>query len=1043
MQKNDVRGMRKMKMQNWMRKYFSMGLHEGVSEMRSDQIDQVIKSIHLKENKKSKDAKSKDAMMKSLFKKQILRIVGISMGLFLGLSSIVYARPLIRQDSQTQRDFNTFVDAMMRNVNKMGPINDSQYSPKTHELEELLRKKMILVNQAYQLKQQSEDLKKRADRELARRGASFTVKKFADSFDSNEKPFKNDVLNQIDHDKIYYKDKGKLEDGQRVEEVKLGLFHLPRSENRHEVEKIFKEHLRSQNLIQAQLELKREDVARASDEIKELLKGGFKDDDLKAVMQNLIPDYGRTLNLNPELIKKYQRRSEGEGEAVNAAQNAAAQCITEPSVPASQQAMQLAASVSGIDLATVAGGGQSSSQVSLQEQASRCLQVSGVVSVDSLIQCLQQLSQALNPRVPADPQLAVSSGRYGTPPPPPPLFGKSDDGDGDIRSVVDDEPLNLKGSDRHLSSSVKSLQAGRALLKPASSMTREERLQLMTRERKLKFLQSKAASESVGTGHGLDPSATYVPPGLPVRTLARDSSSASGSGGHDELKPSSGGNQPLLRKDKSSSSSMSGLGKRVWASLRNLRGTTGNSRRYSKLKDEDEQLTKKVELPSSSKKQEVVIQISAGGSKQEAKARSASAAQSVGSRFRFSLFGSPSGYSPLSDVGSGARGGAIELQPTPRPTTVDSRRVPSLSAAAAGAGAEMPRTLTLSPEETVDISHCPDKRVSHAGKTYGQEDFVTIGDLHGNSGKLIFFLIKEGLASFKSPDDCKKILDFYKSDRATEFPLGDEIKGLLDSINIKGPPYAPNVRLLGDELSDRGKNDGITIELLKKLSAAQPNFEIMMSNHSIEFLREMSGLDNDLDSGGQTDSSHPIKGVMGKKDKTEADVKAMQDVNAFIRETYLKHLKLVSVTRQSDGRPVVFTHAPTEPKIVYEAAKALGVAIGECDTQEKIEKNIIVCSGRINQEYTRKVREAVAKPSAAGNILESNMSSDAGPGVSHDPIADIFWKRHTSSWARDVGNWKTANGHDKGVGSTFELDNILGKGSGSDTGAYQVLRPTP
>jgi len=685
--------------------------------------------------------------------------------------------------------------------------------------------------------------------------------------------------------------------------------------------------------------------------------------------------------------------------------------------------------------------------------------------VDSLIQCLQQLSQALNPRVPADPQLAVSSGRYGTPPPPPPLFGKSDDGDGDIRSVVDDEPLNLKGSDRHLSSSVKSLQAGRALLKPASSMTREERLQLMTRERKLKFLQSKAASESVGTGHGLDPSATYVPPGLPVRTLARDSSSASGSGGHDELKPSSGGNQPLLRKDKSSSSSMSGLGRRVWDRLRNPIRTTGNSRQYFELTDEVEPLSSAAGtgrsdaseflrgnrlslLPSdasssSPQRKEVVIRISADSSKQKAKAPSASAAQSGGSRFGLSIFqrilGSSSDYSRLRNVDSGARGGAIELQPTPRPTTVDSRRVPSLSAAAAGAGAEMPRTLTLSPEETVDISHCPDKRVSHAGKTYGRGDFVTIGDLHGNSGKLIFFLIKEGLASFNPPGNCQKILNFYKSSGATKFPLGDELKGLLDSINIKGPPEAPNVRLLGDELSDRGKNDGITIELLKKLSVAQPNFEIMMSNHSIEFLREMSGLGNDLDFMGQANSSHPIKGVMGKKDKTEADVKAMQDVNAFIRETYLKHLKLVSVTRQSDGRPVVFTHAPTEPKIVYEAAKALGVAIGECDTQEKIEKNIIVCSGRINQEYTRKVREAVAKPSAAGNILESNMSSDAEPNA----IADIFWKRHTSSWARDVGNWKTANGHDKGVGSTFELDNILGKGSGSDTGAYQVLRPTP
>jgi len=153
------------------------------------------------------------------------------------------------------------------------------------------------------------------------------------------------------------------------------------------------------------------------------------------------------------LIKKYQRRSEGEGEAVNAAQNAAAQCITEPSVPASHQAMQLTGAMVPVAAATVAGGGQSSSQVSLQEQASKCLQVSGVVSVDRLIQCLQRLSQSLNPRVPADPQLAVSSARLGAL--PTTLSGgdgedeDEDEYEDDVSVVSEDDELNsLDGDDQ-------------------------------------------------------------------------------------------------------------------------------------------------------------------------------------------------------------------------------------------------------------------------------------------------------------------------------------------------------------------------------------------------------------------------------------------------------------------------------------------------------------------------------------------------------------------------------------------------------------------
>lgn len=354
-----------------------------------------------------------------------------------------------------------------------------------------------------------------------------------------------------------------------------------------------------------------------------------------------------------------------------------------------------------------------------------------------------------------------------------------------------------------------------------------------------------------------------------------------------------------------------------------------------------------------------------------------------------------------------------------------------------------PKNLKLSDNEKVDITRCPNNPVSHQGRNYSEKDFVTLGDLHGNAGKLVFFLVKEGIASFEPAENCQKILDFYNRNQAvTNFPINQELSRLIKTMVIKKPPDVPQVRLIGDELSDRGKNDGITIEILKKLHNAQPSFEIMVSNHSIEFLRDISGLENMLCPGCIT-SIQPIKKILSQKVEREKNLK---DIKNFINEVYMKHLKLISVTPQSDGNPVVFTHAPTEPKLVYAAAKELGAATQpDCDTEENLRKNITICADKINLNYLEKLKSAFNDSNVQNNILQKNMSTGADGKTLYQPIADLFWNRHTGK--REYEPWKTANGHNTPEGlnfkrSTFELNNLLGKNSFYNNWNYQVLRPT-
>ncbi|MFZ9594941.1 MAG: ankyrin repeat domain-containing protein [Bdellovibrionia bacterium] len=369
-----------------------------------------------------------------------------------------------------------------------------------------------------------------------------------------------------------------------------------------------------------------------------------------------------------------------------------------------------------------------------------------------------------------------------------------------------------------------------------------------------------------------------------------------------------------------------------------------------------------------------------------------------------------------------------------------------------------PKDLVMVQESSVNLEECPQgsQIFDHAGKRYSEKDFVTIGDLHGNFAKFIVFLVKEGIAQL-SHENCQRLLDFYHKDpQVIAIPVPEEIKKIISEIQIKNPPQAPNIRLLGDELADRGKNDALTMELLNHLHRSKNHYEIIVSNHGVDFLRMVSGMRSELGLEHVLSKSHEptaqvveyaeANGLFAKSAtalylRWIKDKEYRREVTQFVLDNYLNHLKLISVTDYSDSssasakKPVVFTHAPTDIPSVFAAAAALGVNRSRfCSNRQLVERNIVYCADKMNQSYLSKLR-------AAFETVLPDVTILAQTNEQVHPLAGLFWKRHGSVQQGPVENrsWRFANGHDIGNTSDFELDNELGKYSSK--GEYQVIRP--
>lgn len=166
-------------------------------------------------------------------------------------------------------------------------------------------------------------------------------------------------------------------------------------------------------------------------------------------------------------------------------------------------------------------------------------------------------------------------------------------------------------------------------------------------------------------------------------------------------------------------------------------------------------------------------------------------------------------------------------------------------------------------EENVDIYQLPEVGNNHKAINGSA---ITIGDLHGNAMKLLFMLFKHGVATNLINDDYQELVAIYNT------PVEDLNKDKIDKFNLLLDKIqfnnAGKIRLIGDELADRGCNDYFTLRVIQKLNENKVPVEIILSNHSIEFIEAYEKQDDfhaPMLRYGHADSMERLQALIDKK----------------------------------------------------------------------------------------------------------------------------------------------------------------------------------
>lgn len=198
---------------------------------------------------------------------------------------------------------------------------------------------------------------------------------------------------------------------------------------------------------------------------------------------------------------------------------------------------------------------------------------------------------------------------------------------------------------------------------------------------------------------------------------------------------------------------------------------------------------------------------------------------------------------------------------------------------------------------------------------------VTVGDLHGNMIKLLYFLVRYGIANI-SVEDYEKLVKIYQT------PLENidkecliQFNTILDRIVFE---KGRMIRLLGDELADRGANDYFTLKLLEKLQLNKVPVEILLSNHSVEFIESYEKEDRFHTTMVPYEGiCHSIESLQRLVDK---EVISREEVLELANVGYKPALRALSYSLNEDLSEItIYSHAGIGLETIEKLAKNLGV----------------------------------------------------------------------------------------------------------------------
>lgn len=234
--------------------------------------------------------------------------------------------------------------------------------------------------------------------------------------------------------------------------------------------------------------------------------------------------------------------------------------------------------------------------------------------------------------------------------------------------------------------------------------------------------------------------------------------------------------------------------------------------------------------------------------------------------------------------------------------------------------------------EDTDIYTCPPPdKVNH------YEGSLTLGDLHGNALKLLYFLLRYKIIDFKDgiqEENYQKFVDVYEQS-SNQTLSKQELSDMVDSFhailaNIRVINKDVLIRLIGDEVADRGNNDYFTLKLLDLLTKNDVRLHITLSNHGNAFIAAYQS--GEFTTNGMMNSDQ-ARSFTGLKQLVDSKVIRLEDVKALVDDCYMPALKLLDY-ELDDKAITLFTHAPVEFNLIKTLADKYKVTYRDTSTHE-------------------------------------------------------------------------------------------------------------
>ncbi|QBR84302.1 hypothetical protein E3983_07965 [Legionella israelensis] len=310
--------------------------------------------------------------------------------------------------------------------------------------------------------------------------------------------------------------------------------------------------------------------------------------------------------------------------------------------------------------------------------------------------------------------------------------------------------------------------------------------------------------------------------------------------------------------------------------------------------------------------------------------------------------------------------------------------------------------------DNIDLNNYPDPI-----NALDENEAIIIGDLHGNALKLVWTLVQSGVMVIEE-NEYEKLTNIYQTPAEQ---LTCEHINSFNQIIADAEITSRHLKLIGDELCDRGQNDYFTLVVLNKLKQVNMPVEIMLSNHSIEFL---TNYQNNTLRAPKTTIPGYDNSIQGLSTLINNNLISEQEITYLVESAYKPCLRLLSHSHDENNNQTLYTHAPSALEIVIALAKKYGIKY------RGSQEHFAHCIDAINQYFHDNFDQEIA--SLADKLNDEQLAFGVGNPVSLEhPIVRLLWHRAgniESIKELNLPDWlSTVHGHEGDVRRYLNLIN--------------------